>query len=86
MKIIDEILNPYQIHNNGNSYDVIEKTERTDKEGEPIFKTHAFCSSMEHALHKIVKLKVDVDKEYNLKSYIYEIKKATKQVTSILNN
>lgn len=59
MKIIDKAIKPYEIHINNNSYNVEEFTGNTDKKGNEITKNHGYFTSIQSAVEKIVKLKVN---------------------------
>jgi len=85
MKIKDEKLEPYEIHYNENSYNVVEK-KGLDKNGKQKLKTHAYCSSIENALKRIIRLQVDErDDVYSLKKYLKSIENANEQIKLIIS-
>ena len=75
MKIIDSILEPYQIHKDSMSYTLVEPTGNTDKKGNELFKTHGYYSKLENAISRVVKLLTESKKEvFSLKEYLDELK------------
>ncbi len=73
MKIVDEVMSPYEIHCDSNNYEVVEPTSRKDKAGNPVYKGHGYFTSVENALVKVTKLIVEVNKTYTISEYIEQI-------------
>ena len=86
MKIIDEKLEPYQIHKEGNNYIVTEENG-FDKNGKQVYRNHAYCTRIENALNKIAKMKVEgKDKDFDLSSYIKAITESNSLIKSVIIN
>ncbi len=84
MIIKDKSLGKYEIHHDGCSYTVCEKTNRVDKQGNDIFKSHAFCSSVENALRKVARLLIEKsDAQYTVSEYITELKNISEKIIKI---
>lgn len=81
MIIKDKDLGKYEIHHDGNNYSVIENTGKKNKDGDPIFKNHAYCSNVCSAINTIVKLLIEGKEEvYDLKGYLYALREVTDSV------
>mgnify|MGYP005994200791 CR=1 FL=1 len=83
MKIIDNNLAPYQIHRDGANYSVVEPTGDVDKNGNGVFKNRAFCSSVEGALKRIIKLKIEAEDTLTLKSYLDRYEKLSDSILKV---
>lgn len=80
MILKDEKLGKYEVHLDGSNYSVIERTG-INKKGDDVFKTHAYCSSMESAISKIIRMKVENnDNVHSLESYLKELKSQSEQL------
>lgn len=75
--IKDELINPYIIYVEDNSYSVYDysKSNNVNKRGEMV----GYYSSLSSALGKIAKLKISA-KEHTLQTYIKELKTITEQL------
>ncbi|NET30645.1 MAG: hypothetical protein F6K19_01400 [Cyanothece sp. SIO1E1] len=86
MIVKDESLGNYEIHFDGSSYMVMEKTGRIDKKGKEVFKLHAYRSSMASALNKVVILTVEKKGVvHSLKSYLSELKEVSEKIKNTLS-
>lgn len=84
MILKDEKLGKYEIHHDGDNYSVVEKTG-VDKKGKDVFKTYAYCSSIQRAIEKIVKLKVETKESiYDLKVYLKSITETNESILKAL--
>lgn len=70
MKLVDPILNPFEVHIEGPNYNVMESIGRKDSKGNNIFKSHGHFTSMGYALKKIHSLKVETEEQITLVEYI----------------
>lgn len=85
MRIVDEIIKPYEIHFKAHNYIVFEDTDRLNDKEEKIYITHGYFSNVKGALNKIQKLVVEVDKKYSIKQYIEELEKTKIEINSKTN-
>jgi hypothetical protein len=74
MKIQDNLIKPYSICLTSSNYDVLEHTNKLDKKGNEIIKSHGHYSSVESALNKVTKLIVEQDKVFTVSEYVKELK------------
>lgn len=85
MIIKDKKLAPYQIHHDGSNYTVVKKTESKDSKGNRIFKSIAYCSSVESAITKITRLKVEQPEAvFTVKEYLKAVKKEFNKIADFV--
>jgi hypothetical protein len=85
MKIQDQALQPYEIHVNSNSYDVVKGTNKDDKDGNEIFNNVAFCTSMQGAIHRIVREKIIKEKILSLNGFLKKYEAIKNEIINAVN-